>query len=91
MDQFGVSRYTDFTNPDFAALARSMHLKGYRVEKAADLIPMLDEAFRQSVPTVIDCKVDYRENEKLSRYLSALSLQTHCVPNKATWSEHASE
>ncbi|HML47348.1 MAG TPA: thiamine pyrophosphate-dependent enzyme, partial [Clostridia bacterium] len=74
MDQFGVSRYTDFTNPDFAALAQSMRLKGYRVEKAADLIPMLDEAFRQNVPAVIDCKVDYRENKKLSQYLRELSM-----------------
>ncbi len=66
MDQFGKTCYTDFTNPDFVKLAEAMGAKGYRVEKAEDLMPMLEEAFKQDVPAVIDCCVDYGENVKLS-------------------------
>ena len=40
-------------------LAEAMHCKGYRVEKAEDLIPTLEEAFRQDVPSVIVVPVDY--------------------------------
>ena len=50
-EQFGGEHcYVDFTNPDFKMLAEAMHCKGYRVEKAEDLIPTLEEAFRQDVP-----------------------------------------
>ena len=35
----GEDCYVDFTNPDFKMLAEAMHCKGYRVEKAEDLIP----------------------------------------------------
>ena len=50
-------------------LAEAMHCKGYRVEKAEDLIPTLEEAFRQDVPSVIVVPVDYSENMKLSEHL----------------------
>ncbi|NBI64847.1 acetolactate synthase large subunit [Clostridiales bacterium] len=66
MDQFGRTCYTDFTNPDFVKLAEAMGAKGYRVEKTEDLTPMLEDAFKQDVPAVIDCQVDYGENVKLS-------------------------
>ena len=46
-----------------------MHCKGYRVEKAEDLIPTLEEAFRQDVHSVIVVPVDYSENMKLSEHL----------------------
>lgn len=64
--RFDETACVDFSNPDFMALAESMHCKGYRVEKSDDLIPILREAFRQKVPSVIDCRVDYNENVKLS-------------------------
>jgi acetolactate synthase-1/2/3 large subunit len=69
-DQYGKSCYVDFTNPDFVKFAESMYAKGYRVEKAEDLIPILEEAFKQEVPVVIDCQVDYNENVKLTNHLS---------------------
>lgn len=59
----------DFTNPDFKKLAEAMGLKGYRVERAEDLIPTLQEAFAQKVPVVIDCPVDYGENMRLTERL----------------------
>ena len=52
-----------------------MHCKGYRVEKAADLIPTLEEAFRQTVPSVIVVPVDYSENMKLSAHLKEVYRQ----------------
>ncbi len=71
-DQYGMSCYTDFTNPDFVKLAESMGAIGYRVEKASDLIPMLEKAFEQTVPVIIDCPVDYSENTKLPAHLQEL-------------------
>ena len=69
-EQFnGEDCYVDFTNPDFKMLAEAMHCKGYRVEKAENLISTLEEAFQQSVPSVIVVPVDYSENMKLSAHL----------------------
>ena len=59
----------DPQNPDFVKYAESMHAKGYRVEKAEELLPILKDAFQQKVPCIIDCPVDYSENTKLSEYL----------------------
>ncbi|OLP18605.1 acetolactate synthase large subunit [Leptolyngbya sp. 'hensonii'] len=61
-NHFGESNFIKFGNPDFVKLAESMGLKGYRVEAATDLVPILKEALLQPIPTVIDCPVDYREN-----------------------------
>ncbi|MCQ2221094.1 MAG: thiamine pyrophosphate-dependent enzyme, partial [Prevotella sp.] len=72
-EQFGGdSCYVSFTNPDFKALAEAMHCKGYRVERAEDLIPTLEEAFAQSVPSVVTVQVDYSENMKLSEKLQEM-------------------
>lgn len=73
MERFGKSCYTDFTNPDFVSLIEVMGGKGYRVEKAEDLIPMLQDAFKQDVPALIDCRVDYDENVKLSAHLAQVA------------------
>jgi acetolactate synthase-1/2/3 large subunit len=72
LDQYGKSCYVDFTNPDFVKLAESMNAKGYVINKAEDLIPTLKEAFNQTVPAIIDCKVDYNENVKLTKYLKEM-------------------
>ncbi|WP_017655647.1 acetolactate synthase large subunit [Fortiea contorta] len=63
----GKSSFVHFGNPDFVKLAESMGLKGYRVESATDLIPVLKEALAQDVPAVIDCPVDYRENRRFTQ------------------------
>ncbi|PZO56252.1 MAG: acetolactate synthase large subunit [Phormidesmis priestleyi] len=67
------SSYIKFNNPDFVKFAESMSLKGYRIESAEDFIPTLKEALAQSVPTVIDCPIDYRENLLFSEQTKALS------------------
>jgi acetolactate synthase I/II/III large subunit len=72
MQQFGVSSFIKFGNPDFVKLAESMGLKGYRITETAELIPTLHEALAQSVPAIIDCPVDYRENVLFSQKSKAL-------------------
>ncbi|MEM8831367.1 MAG: acetolactate synthase large subunit [Cyanobacteria bacterium P01_G01_bin.19] len=75
INQFGHSTYIDFTNPDFVKFAESMGLKGYRVESAADLIPTLQKALADDVPSVIDCPVDYKENLRFSQKAGDLSCE----------------
>jgi acetolactate synthase I/II/III large subunit len=70
--KFGRYAYTEFSNPDFKLMAESMGLKGYRISSAEEFYPTLEEAFRQNIPAVIDCPVDYAENLKLDIYLSTI-------------------
>ncbi|MBW4513515.1 MAG: acetolactate synthase large subunit [Scytonematopsis contorta HA4267-MV1] len=69
----GKSSFVHFGNPDFVKFAESMGLKGYRVESATDLVPILKEALAQDVPTVIDCPVDYRENVRFTQKAGELN------------------
>lgn len=71
-EQYGESCFVDYTNPDFVKFAESMHAIGYRVTKAEELLPTLEEAFNQKVPVIIDCPVDYAENMKLSNDLKKM-------------------
>ncbi|MEW6501483.1 MAG: acetolactate synthase large subunit [Thermodesulfobacteriota bacterium] len=66
---FGHSSQVRFGNPDFVQLAASFGARGYRVERAEALGPILREALAQPVVAVIDCPVDYRENLRLSEEL----------------------
>ena len=45
---------------------------GYRITKAEELLPTLQKAFKQTVPVIIDCPVDYGENMKLTHHLKKL-------------------
>ncbi|MER3493494.1 MAG: acetolactate synthase large subunit [Mastigocladus sp. ERB_26_2] len=69
----GRSSFVHFGNPDFVKLAESMGLKGYRVEDATELVPILKEALAQDVPAVIDCPVDYRENIRFTQKAGELN------------------
>lgn len=71
-DHFGSSCFTDFTNPDFVKFAESMGAKGYRIQSAAEIIPVLEDAFSQNVPCIIDCPIDYSENTRLSERLQKM-------------------
>lgn len=66
---FGHSSQVRFGNPDFVQLAASFGARGYRVERAEALGPILREALAQPVVAVIDCPVDYQENLRLSEEL----------------------
>lgn len=74
MDRYGKDMYVNFTNPDFLMYARSFGAKGYRVEKADDLKPILLDAMKQKITSIIDCRVDYSENVKLSNELKRANI-----------------
>jgi acetolactate synthase-1/2/3 large subunit len=65
--EFGVK----FGNPDFVALAAAFGAKGYRVDSARALGPILTEALAQPGPSVVDVPVDY-QNAKLTAGLGQL-------------------
>lgn len=67
-DRFGSNCFTDFGNPDFVKLAESMGAKGYRIESSEEITSVLEEAFSQNVPCIIDCPIDYAENTKLTKH-----------------------
>lgn len=71
-DHFGSSCFTDFINPDFVKFAESMGAKGYRIQSAEEIIPVLEDAFSQNVPCIIDCPIDYSENTRLSERLQKM-------------------
>ena len=62
MRTFGRASHTSFTNPDFVKYAESFGAKGYRVEAADELVPVLKRALEDDVAAVIDCPVDYSVN-----------------------------
>lgn len=73
--QFGQPFGVYFQNPDFVKLAEAFGAKGYRVEKASDLTPILKDAFKQPECAIIDCPVDYSENLKLTEKLGHLVIK----------------
>jgi pyruvate dehydrogenase (quinone) len=45
---------TDLKNPDFAAMANAMGIKGLRVEQSANIEPALKQAFAHPGPVLVD-------------------------------------
>ncbi|MFQ5456549.1 MAG: acetolactate synthase large subunit [Nitrospirota bacterium] len=72
MKKFGRKIYTEFGNPDFQRLAEAFGAKGYRINNAQEIIPVLNDAFKQNVPVVIDIPVDYKENFALTEKMGRL-------------------
>ncbi len=71
-EQFGDVYGVEFTNPDFCALAESMHCHGYRVTSPEDLIPTLELAFANTdAPSVVVVPVNYSANMELTETLRA--------------------
>lgn len=69
---FGRPSHIGFKNPDFVKYAESFGAKGYRVERAEDLLPTLRTALADDTVVIIDCPVDYSENMKLTARLKAM-------------------
>ncbi len=69
---FGRPSHIGFKNPDFVKYAESFGAKGYRVERAEDLLPTLRTALAEDTVVIIDCPVDYSENMKLTARLQAM-------------------
>lgn len=72
LKHFGRPSHIGFNNPNFVKYAESFGAKGYRVETAADLLPILRQAIGDDTVVLIDCPVDYRENMKLTEKLGEL-------------------
>jgi acetolactate synthase I/II/III large subunit len=70
--RFGRSGNVTFNNPDFVKYAESFGARGYRVERAEDLVPTLEKAFAEKTVVVVDVPVDYSENMKLTEKLGQL-------------------
>ena len=70
--RFGRTSHVDFGNPDFVKFAESFGAKGYRVQAADELGPLLAQALADDTVVVIDCPVDYSENMKLTERLGNL-------------------
>lgn len=70
---FGRPSHIAFTNPDFVQYAESFGCKGYRVERAAELLPTLKQALQDDTVSIIDCPVDYAENMKLTQKFKTLA------------------
>ncbi len=67
--RFGRSAYIDFKNPDFVQYAQSFGATGIRIESADQLLPTLQAALKNPTVTIIDCPVDYSENDRLTELL----------------------
>ena len=68
----GRPSYVRFGNPDFVKYAESFGAKGYRVEAADQLRPIIKQAVEDDTVVVVDCPVDYSENIKLTERLDKL-------------------
>lgn len=66
---YGRSAYIDFKNPDFVAYAKSFGADAVRIEQADQLLPTLQHALQNPTVTVIDCPVDYSQNDRLTTLL----------------------
>lgn len=54
----------DFGNPDFVRYAESYGAKGFHVVTTEELAPILEKAFAQAGPVIVECPIDYSENSK---------------------------
>ncbi len=70
--KYGRTAYIDFKNPDFVQYAQSFGAKGYRIERADELLPTLQRALSDPTVSVIDCPVDYSQNDRLTALLGTV-------------------
>lgn len=55
----------DFGKVDLIHYAQAFGAKGYELKSPDDLIPIMEEAGRQTVPVLIDVPIDYSDNPEL--------------------------
>jgi acetolactate synthase-1/2/3 large subunit len=75
MTAYGRTSHVRFNNPDFVKYAESFGAKGYRVNHASELMPILQESLSNNTVNIIDCPVDYSENLKLTAKLGEAVFQ----------------
>jgi acetolactate synthase I/II/III large subunit len=71
--ELGHHSSVDFHNPDFVKYAEAFGAKGYRISRAAELLPTLKSALQDNAISVIACPVDYSENMELTDKLGRLT------------------
>ncbi|MEM7094054.1 MAG: acetolactate synthase large subunit [Actinomycetota bacterium] len=60
-DEFGL----DYGNPDFVKYAEAYGAHGHRVERTEDLLPLLQQCLDAEGVHLVECPVDYSENDKI--------------------------
>jgi acetolactate synthase-1/2/3 large subunit len=55
--------------------AESFGMRAYRIGRAKELLSALRASLEGDAPSLIDCPIDYRENEKLSEALGEVICQ----------------
>ena len=60
-EDFGL----DYDNPDFVQYAQSYGAHGYRVESSEELLPLLSQCLDEPGVHLVDCPVDYSENDRI--------------------------
>lgn len=70
--KFGRDAFIDFNNPDFIKFAESFGARGYRVNSADELVPVIEKAIADDTVVIIDVPIDYTENMKLTEKLGNL-------------------
>ncbi|MDQ3888423.1 MAG: acetolactate synthase large subunit [Thermoproteota archaeon] len=63
----------DFHNPNFVKYAESFGAKGYRINRAEELLPTLKYALEDDAVSVITCPVDYSQNMELTKKLGRVT------------------
>jgi acetolactate synthase I/II/III large subunit len=70
MLKFNRGSAVEFGNPDFVSYAQSFGASGFRVSEPGELVSILTKALACGGPAVVECRVDYTENMRLSERLS---------------------
>jgi acetolactate synthase-1/2/3 large subunit len=66
---YGFQNYgLDYGNPDFVKYAESYGAHGHKVKSAAGLVPLMEHCHSTPGVHVIDCPVDYSENDRILNY-----------------------
>ncbi|MDQ3848569.1 MAG: thiamine pyrophosphate-dependent enzyme [Thermoproteota archaeon] len=71
--ELGHHSSVDFHKPDFVKFAESFGAKGYRINKADELLPILKSALEDDSVSVITGPVDYSQNMELIEKLGLLT------------------
>ena len=71
--ELGRHSSVDFHNPDFVKYAESFGAKGYRINRADELLPTLKSTLEDDAISVITCPVDYSQNMELTDKLGLLT------------------
>ncbi|MCA9732710.1 MAG: acetolactate synthase large subunit [Deferribacteres bacterium] len=60
-ESFGL----DYGNPNFVKYAESYGAHGHRITKAGDLVPIMEKCLNEPGVHVVDCPVDYSQNDTI--------------------------